>query len=161
MHRLQRTITLPIQISEAWDFFSSPENLKTITPPYMGFKIRSGSAEKMYPGQIITYTVTPILGIPMTWVTEIKNVEEHKMFVDEQRFGPYALWHHKHFFKEVEGGVEMTDIVDYKVPLGALGRLIEPWVVRPKLEEIFNFRTAKLQDLFPTGIAHSILKKAS
>ena len=124
----------------------------------MGFDIRSGLSPKMYSGQIITYTVKPLLNIPMTWVTEIKHVKENEMFVDEQRFGPYALWHHKHFFRKIPGGVHMTDIVDYKVPMGPIGRWLEPWLVRPKLKEIFDYRTEKLQELFGTmETTHSIV----
>jgi len=150
MHQLKREIELPIGIEEAWDFFSSPKNLKVITPPRMGFHIKSELPERMYSGQIITYTVTPLLGIPMTWVTEIKHVQHQRLFVDEQRFGPYALWHHKHFFTPIEGGVHMTDIVDYKIPLGYFGKLMDPILVRPQLKDIFDFRTKKLEELFGT-----------
>lgn len=135
-------------MEEAWEFLSEPRNLKTITPDYMGFNILSGADRPMYPGQIIQYIVTPVLGIKTKWVTEITHVKEGSYFVDEQRFGPYSLWHHKHFIKEVEGGVEMEDIIDYKVPLGFLGRLFHPILVKPKLEEIFNYRTQKLNELF-------------
>ena len=106
---LKRVQRLPITLDAAWDFFSSPRNLKEITPAYMKFKVLSNSeSEKMFAGQIITYTVSPILGIPLFWMTEITHVKDKEYFVDEQRFGPYALWHHKHFFKEIPGGVEMT-----------------------------------------------------
>jgi ligand-binding SRPBCC domain-containing protein len=139
---------LPISVEQAWDFLSSPANLKTITPDYMGFNILSGADRPMYPGQIIQYIVTPVLGIKTKWVTEITHVKDHEYFVDEQRFGPYALWHHKHFIKEIEGGVEMEDIIDYKVPMGFLGQLVHPILVKPKLEEIFSYRTKKLEALF-------------
>ena len=139
---------LPISLDEAWEFLSNPKNLKTITPPYMGFKTLSGDDREMFAGQIIQYIVTPVLGIPMKWVTEITHVQDKKYFVDEQRFGPYALWHHKHFLKEIPGGVEMEDIVDYKVPMGILGQLVHPFLVAPKLKEIFDFRTKKLIELF-------------
>ena len=139
---------LPISLEEAWEFLSNPKNLKTITPPYMGFKTLSGDDRDMFAGQIIQYIVTPVLGIPMKWVTEITHVQDKKYFVDEQRFGPYALWHHKHFLKEIPGGVEMEDIVDYKVPMGILGQLVQPFLVAPKLKEIFDFRTKKLIELF-------------
>ena len=102
----------------------------------------------MFPGQIIEYIVTPVLGIKTKWVTEITHVQESKYFVDEQRFGPYALWHHKHFVKEIEGGVEMEDIVHYKLPLGFIGELAHPFLVKPKLDEIFSYRTKKLEELF-------------
>ena len=139
---------LPITLDEAWDFFSDPMNLNTITPDDMGFKTLSGADRKMYPGQIIQYIVTPLLNIPLKWVTEITHVDHKKFFVDEQRFGPYALWHHKHFFKEVPGGVEMEDIVDYKLPMGMLGQLVHPILVKPRLHQIFDYRRKKLIELF-------------
>lgn len=148
IYRLQTKQNLPISLEEAWDFLSSPKNLKTITPDYMGFDILSGADRAMYPGQIIQYIVTPVLGIPTKWVTEITHIQDKKYFVDEQRFGPYSLWHHKHFLKEIPGGVEMEDIVDYKIPMGFLGQLVHPILVKPKLNEIFNYRQKKLIELF-------------
>jgi ligand-binding SRPBCC domain-containing protein len=139
---------LPISIDTAWEFLSNPANLKKITPEYMGFIIESGADRPMYAGQIIQYIVTPLFGVKTKWVTEITHVEHKKYFVDEQRFGPYALWHHKHFIKEIPGGVEMEDVIHYKVPLGILGQLAHPFLVKPKLEEIFNFRQKKLIELF-------------
>lgn len=145
MHRRQK---VPISPEKAWDFLADPANLKTITPDYMGFNILSGDDRKMFAGQIIQYIVTPIAGIKMKWVTEITHVNEGKYFVDEQRFGPYKLWHHKHFINPIEGGTEMEDIVDYKVPMGYLGQAAHPFLVRPKLEEIFEYRQKKLTELF-------------
>ena len=139
---------IPITLDEAWDFLSNPKNLKIITPEYMGFNIISGAERKMYAGQIIQYVVTPILGIKAKWVSEITQVVDKEYFIDEQRFGPYAFWHHKHFVKEIEGGVEMEDIIDYKVPMGILGQLVHPFLVKPKLEEIFEYRRKKLIELF-------------
>lgn len=148
IYRLETIQNLPISQSEAWDFLSDPKNLKRITPDYMGFKIVSGAAERMFAGQIIQYFVTPLLNIPTTWVTEITHVEEGNYFVDEQRFGPYDLWHHKHFIKPIEKGVEMIDIVDYKIPFGVLGRIAHPLIVAPKLKEIFEYRKKALIELF-------------
>ncbi|MTE27572.1 SRPBCC family protein [Winogradskyella ouciana] len=148
IYTLHKKQNLPITVNEAWDFLSDPKNLKVITPDYMGFNILSGADRPMFPGQIIQYIVTPVMGIKTKWVTEITHVMDKKYFVDEQRFGPYALWHHKHFIKEIEGGVEMEDIIDYKVPLGILGQMVHPFLVKPKLEEIFNYRTEKLEALF-------------
>lgn len=145
LHRKQK---LPISIEKAWDFLADPKNLKTITPDYMGFDILSGADRKMYEGQLIQYIVTPIAGIKMKWVTEITHIKEGEYFVDEQRFGPYKLWHHKHFLKEIEGGVEMEDKLDYKLPFGYLGQLTQPFLVKPKLEEIFAYRQKKLIELF-------------
>lgn len=148
IYTLHKKQNLPISIDDAWNFLSNPENLKTITPDYMGFNILSGAEKTMYPGQIIQYIVTPILGIKTKWVTEITHVVDKQYFVDEQRYGPYALWHHKHFLKSIEGGVEMEDIIDYKLPFGWIGQLVQPFLVKPKLEEIFSYRQKKLIELF-------------
>ena len=134
LYRLETVQNLPISQKEAWDFLSDPKNLKRITPEYMGFEILSGASDKMYAGQIIQYIVTPVMSIPTKWVTEITHVDEGKYFVDEQRFGPYALWHHKHFIKPIHKGVEMIDIIDYKIPFGILGQLVHPIIVAPKLK---------------------------
>lgn len=148
IYRLHKKQKLPITVEKAWEFLSDPKNLKTITPDYMGFHILSGADRPMYAGQIIQYIVTPVLGIKTKWVTEITHVIDKHYFVDEQRFGPYSLWHHKHFIKEIEGGVEMEDIIDYKIPLGILGQAMHPILVQPKLNEIFDYRQKKLVELF-------------
>lgn len=148
LYTLHTSQKLPISVKEAWDFLSSPANLKTITPDYMGFDIISGGDQPMFPGQIIQYVVTPFAGIKTKWVTEITHVQKPEYFVDEQRFGPYALWHHKHFIREIDGGVEMEDVVDYKLPFGILGRLAHRPLVAPKLKEIFQYRKEKLTELF-------------
>jgi ligand-binding SRPBCC domain-containing protein len=148
LYTLHKKQKLPISVKQAWDFLSNPKNLKIITPDYMGFDILSGADRPMFAGQMIQYIVTPVLGIKTKWVTEITHVSDKHYFVDEQRFGPYALWHHKHFIKEIEDGVEMEDIIDYKLPFGILGQLVHPILVRPKLDEIFNYRTKKLEELF-------------
>jgi ligand-binding SRPBCC domain-containing protein len=151
-YRLERSQKLNISLEKAWEFFSSPKNLKQITPEYMGFDITLKTEEKMYPGQIITYIVKPVMGIPLKWMTEITHVKDKVYFVDEQRFGPYSLWHHKHFFKEISEGIEMIDIVDYKIPFGWLGSIAHYFFIRKKLEEIFNYRYTKLNKLFNESI---------
>ncbi len=148
MYQLKRIQKLPISVAKAWDFFSSPKNLATITPDELGFKIKSELPEKMYPGMFIQYTVKPLLGIPMTWVTEIMQVNEPHFFIDEQRVGPYAIWHHQHFFKEIPGGVEMTDIVDYRLPFAPFGNFMQPLLIKGKLNQIFEYRNAKMIELF-------------
>ncbi|MDC3259367.1 SRPBCC family protein [Flavobacteriaceae bacterium] len=148
IYRLETVQKLPISQKEAWDFLSDPKNLKRITPDYMGFEILSGAADEMYAGQIIQYLVTPVMNIPTKWVTEITHVDEGNYFVDEQRFGPYSLWHHKHFLKPIPNGVEMVDIIDYKIPLGILGQLVHPILVAPKLKEIFEYRKQALIELY-------------
>lgn len=148
MYTLKSIQQLPIGIDEAWDFFSDPKNLNNITPDSMKFETLSGDERKMFAGQIIHYKIFPFSGYTTEWVTEITHVKEKEYFVDEQRSGPYKFWHHKHFFREIEGGVEIEDIVHYKLPLGFIGRLFHPILVKPKLKEIFDFRKQKLTDLF-------------
>jgi ligand-binding SRPBCC domain-containing protein len=140
---------LPITLEKAWEFFSRPDNLKDITPSNLGFKILSKyHGETMYPGQIIEYIVKPIAGIPLYWMTEITHVSDGKYFVDEQRFGPYVMWHHQHHFKAVPGGVEMTDIVHYKLPLWFLGDIAYTLFVKKQIQGIFDFRFKKAEELF-------------
>jgi ligand-binding SRPBCC domain-containing protein len=148
MYQLKRTQFVKTDLQTCWDFFSSPKNLKEITPDYMGFDVLVELPEKMYEGLMIEYTVRPLLGIPMKWITEIKYVHDKQFFVDEQRKGPYKIWHHEHHFKEVEGGVEMTDIVSYEIPLGILGRIAHPIIVKKKLEEIFDYRFKRVDEIF-------------
>tara|TARA_B100000900_G_scaffold82042_1_gene66269 strand:- start:36836 stop:37324 length:489 start_codon:yes stop_codon:yes gene_type:complete len=148
LYQIKTSQKLPITIEKAWNFLSNPKNLTEITPAYMNFRILSGADKKIFPGQIIQYKVSPILGLNLKWVTEITHVVDKEYFVDEQRFGPYSLWHHKHFIKEIDGGIEMVDIVDYKLPFGILGQLAHPIFVKNKLKQIFQFRENKLNQLF-------------
>jgi ligand-binding SRPBCC domain-containing protein len=138
-------------IEEVWDFISSPQNLKKITPQNMGFDIRTPNLpDKIYEGMIVSYTVRPLLGIPTTWVTEITHIRDKSYFVDEQRIGPYKLWHHQHIIVPVENGVLMKDIVSYQPPFGWLGSIANALVIRNKLNEIFDFRTQALEKIFPS-----------
>ncbi len=141
---------LPMSIQQAWEFISSPYNLETITPEDMKFEITNGilKTDKMYAGQVICYKLTPLLNIKMEWVTEITHVENLHYFVDEQRFGPYAFWHHQHILTEIDGGVLMEDIVHYKLPLGILGSIAHWLFVKNKLKNIFEFRYQKMEELF-------------
>lgn len=149
LYTFQTKQFIPSELETVWDFISSPKNLKEITPAYMGFDIVSESpVDKMYAGIIIAYKVSPMFGIKMNWVTEITHVEDKQYFVDEQRFGPYTFWHHKHFIKAVDGGVEMTDILHYKVPFGWIGDMVNTLIIRNKLKEIFDFRFKKLDEIF-------------
>ena len=147
--QFKRTQTINRPITEIWDFISSPNNLKTITPDYMGFDITSESPEKMYEGLIISYKVSPMLGIKTTWVTEITHIKEHEYFVDEQRVGPYKIWHHQHHLEKTENGTLMTDIVSYQPPFGLLGDIANSIIIKSKLNEIFNYRTKVLEELYP------------
>jgi ligand-binding SRPBCC domain-containing protein len=152
IYTIERTQFLPIDIQKAWSFFSSPKNLNIITPPKMDFNIISitGGA-KMYAGQIIKYKVNIFPLIPTTWVTEITHVNEPNYFVDEQLIGPYILWHHQHHFRETNGGVELTDIVNYAIPFGLIGRLANATFVNGQVNAIFDFRFKKLESMFSLG----------
>lgn len=153
LHTLKTTQILKSDMDTVWEFMSSPKNLARITPDYMGFQILSDEEDlkEMYSGQLIEYCVTPVLGIKMHWVTEITHVQDKHYFVDEQRFGPYALWHHKHFLKEVPEGIEMTDIIHYKIPFGFIGRIANTLFIKKKVKEIFDHRYSILEELFNHG----------
>ena len=148
-HSIKTVQKIPVSLEDAWIFFSSYANLQKITPANMGFKVISKHhREKMYPGQEIEYKVRPILNIPIYWMTEITHVGELKYFIDVQRKGPYSLWHHQHHFKEIEGGVEMTDIVHYKNPFGFIGEAANSLFVKSQLKKIFEYRFNKIEELF-------------
>ena len=142
---------LDTDIKSVWEFASSPKNLKKITPAYMLFNITSEIEDKMYLGMIISYKVAPILKLKLNWVTEIKHVVENKFFVDEQRIGPYALWHHQHLFEVVDKKVRMTDIVTYKPPFGFIGRLANTLFIEKQIKSIFEYRKIKMNEIFNTN----------
>lgn len=146
---LYRTQVLPINLREAWDFFSNPMNLQEITPTDMRFEVLTKLPEAVYPGLILHYLVGVLPFLKLEWVTEITVVREPEYFVDEQRMGPYRLWHHEHRFRPVPGGVEMEDRVHYALPFGALGRWAAGRWVDRKLERIFDFRRHVLAAKFP------------
>ena len=149
LYHLHRTQKLPINLEEAWDFFSSPKNLAKITPDDMGFEITSDyQEEEIYAGKLISYNITPLFGIPMKWLTEITHTRKPFYFVDEQRSGPYALWHHEHHFREIENGVEMTDRLFYQMPLGMLGSFVHTLIVKKRIEYIFDYRYSILEQLY-------------
>jgi ligand-binding SRPBCC domain-containing protein len=148
VYTLKTVQNLKISLDEAWSFFSDPNNLKKITPNHLGFHITNDIPDKMHPGMLITYKLSPIKGFPVTWVTEITQVSEPNYFIDNQRFGPYSMWHHQHFFKEIEGGVEMIDLIHYVVPFGILGQIANSLFVRRQLNGIFAYRKKVLKELF-------------
>ena len=148
-YQLHQEQVLKTSLEEIWDFISSPENLKQITPPHMLFEITSRSREgKIYPGMIISYKVKPLPYFKTTWVTEITQVENKVFFVDEQRIGPYKMWHHEHWLEATADGVKMTDIITYQPPLGILGTVANHLVIRKKLDEIFASRKGSLLEIF-------------
>lgn len=149
INQLFREQKIPATIQQVWDFIATPSNLQNITPRYMGFEITTPNLpDKMYPGMIIAYKVSPVPGIKMNWVTEITHIKEKAYFVDEQRSGPYKLWHHEHKIAPVDGGVLMTDLVSYQPPFGFLGTLANRFFISKKLDEIFEFREKKLTEIF-------------
>jgi len=148
VYKLHYVTRLPIRITEAWEFFSSPGNLPLITPPSMRFEVISEVPPKIYGGMVALYRLRPMFGIPVQWMTVITNVDEPRLFVDEQRFGPYKLWHHEHFFREVQGGVEVEDLVYYALHFGVLSRLVNRLLVSKELARVFEFRRKALHDRF-------------
>lgn len=147
LYHLKREQTIKADLETVWEFFSSPANLANITPDYMNFTVTSEPEDHIYPGQVITYKVSPLLGIPLNWMTEITHVEHLKMFVDEQRKGPYKIWHHQHLFTETEGGVLMKDIVHYELPMWILGDFAHVLFIRKQLNDIFNYRKKVITEL--------------
>ncbi|MET0463670.1 MAG: SRPBCC family protein [Chitinophagaceae bacterium] len=140
---------IPAELDELWSFFSDPANLAKITPPSMDFRVTSvHHSESIYAGQVIEYRVKPLLGISVYWMTEITHVKAGEYFVDEQRKGPYSLWHHQHHFRKIEGGVEMTDIVHYRIPFGMIGKLADKLFVKNKLKGIFEYRREVIEKMF-------------
>lgn len=152
MYQLKRTQFINADLQTCWNYFSSPANLRVITPNYIDFKVHTIVPENLYEGLIIRYTIRPILGIPLNWISEIKIIREGNYFIDEQRRGPYGMWHHEHHFKEVEGGVEMTDLISYCMPFGFVGRFFHRLFIRKQLESIFDYRARKVDELFNTSV---------
>ena len=148
-YQLKQTQILPAGIDRIWPFMAAPKNLKKITPDYMGFDITSQNLpDKMYPGMIISYKVSPLFNLEMDWVTEITHIQHQQYFVDEQRIGPYSLWHHQHHFTETDEGIKMDDIVTYSPPFGLLGAAANHLIIRNKLKEIFDYRRTALERKF-------------
>ena len=153
IHHLKQEQFLPINLSEAWHFFSNPRNLEDITPPTLKFQILKVSLDKtIYEGQIIHYKIRILPFVWVHWLTEITKVKDHVFFIDDQRIGPYLFWHHQHHFREVEGGVEMQDAVTYALPFGWLGDLVHRFFVKPQLQEIFSHRRRVLANRFKGDI---------
>lgn len=149
VHTIHSSQILRSSMERAWDFFSDPRNLAKITPPELDFKILTELPDRIHPGMMIEYRVRPLLGIPVRWLTEITHVEPGKYFVDEQRIGPYRIWHHEHHFRQLDDGqIEMTDRVTYVLPFSPLSDLIHPFLVRPQLAKIFAYREKAVNELF-------------
>lgn len=149
LYSLAREQVVKAPLSVTWKYFSNPHNLKHITPPELGFNVMTPDLpDEIYPGLHIEYRVSPLLKIPLTWVTEISHVEKEVMFADEQRIGPYRIWSHKHFFRKEGKFTHMTDRVDYALPAIPLQGLVHKLIVKGKLEEIFAFRKLAVERIF-------------
>jgi ligand-binding SRPBCC domain-containing protein len=149
MYQLRRQQLVRTDLQTCWEFFSAPQNLAVIMPDYMRFRVLTEQPPAIYEGLMIAYKVSPVLGIPLKWITEIKTVRDKTFFVDEQRKGPYRMWHHEHHFQEVDGGVLMTDIVSYMLPYGFIGKLAHWLFVKRQLEAIFEYRYKIIESRFP------------
>lgn len=148
-YQFKRTQTIDASIDEIWEFIANPENLKHITPESMGFDITSEDLpQMMYAGMIISYRVSPLLGIPTNWVTEITHMKPGQYFVDEQRVGPYKMWHHQHMLEPSDNGVEMTDVITYQPPLGIIGSIANRLFIQRKLNQIFDYRSRMIDAVF-------------
>lgn len=153
LYTLEQRRVIPATLDEVWAFFSDPHNLARLTPPALNLVVPADTPHEIHGGMIITYRIRAIAGLPMTWVTEISQVDAGRLFVDELRFGPYRFWHHQHHFREVAGGVEVRDLVHYAMPLGPLGGLVHALMVKAQLREIFAFRAQAIERLFgPDGM---------
>lgn len=149
IHTLSSNLIIKGDLGRVWSFFSDPRNLATITPKEMGFEVLSALPPEIHGGMMIEYRVRPLAGIALTWLTEITHLEIGRYFVDEQRLGPYALWHHEHHFRDLgNGSVEMKDLVTYVPPWGFLGEMVHPLLIRPALEKIFTFRKKAILGVF-------------
>jgi ligand-binding SRPBCC domain-containing protein len=149
VYTLKRSQVVHATIGECWAFFSNPANLSKITPASLYFRVLSDTPDKIYAGLMIQYQVKPLMGVPVTWVTEITHVREPEYFSDEQRVGPYAMWHHEHFFKQLDGGrVEIRDMVHYALPFSFLGSIAHELLVKGQLERIFRHREKVVAELF-------------
>ncbi|MEP7279274.1 MAG: SRPBCC family protein [Bacteroidota bacterium] len=149
VYSLKTVQQIPANLTAVWSFFSNPANLKKITPPHLHFTVLSKyGSEPIYAGQLIEYTIRPMLRLPLYWMTEITHLKDQQYFIDEQRYGPYSLWHHQHHFKPLEKGVEMTDIVHYKIPFWLLGDIANTLFVRKQLQQIFAYRYQKTVEAF-------------
>lgn len=149
IHVLRHTQIIPAPLVDSWNFFSNPRNLEKITPPELGLTVRHELPPEIYPGQMIEYRVRPLFGVPMTWLTEITHVEPSRYFVDEQRIGPYRLWHHEHHFRALDDGrTEMRDIIHYALKGSPFTEIAHGFLVEPALRRIFEHRERVVADVF-------------
>jgi ligand-binding SRPBCC domain-containing protein len=148
LHTLERSQVIRASLADAWQFFSDPHNLARLTPPELNLVVPADTLHSIHPGMIIAYRIRALAGIPASWVTEITHVTDRRMFVDEQRFGPYRFWHHQHHFHETDAGTEVRDLVHYSLPFGSLGRMMHAMVIQARLKGIFDYRLDAIRTAF-------------
>ena len=153
---LRREQVIPADIDRVWAFFATPRNLDELTPPDLKFRIVSAVPAEMHAGLLIEYRISPLPGVWLRWLTEIRHIRTGRYFVDEQRIGPYRLWYHEHHFEPVPGGTKMTDRVNYVVGWGPAGWLAEKLCARRQLEHIFDFRARKVAEIFGREAARGV-----
>ena len=146
-YQLDREQWLPRPLDEVYLFFSRPENLQVITPPWIDFRMVE-APQILAAGSLIRYHLR-WRGIPIRWTTEISEWNPPDGFVDREVSGPYALWNHEHWFTACEGGTTMRDRVTYALPFGWVGRLAHASLVRRDVERMFDFRAESMRRLFP------------
>jgi ligand-binding SRPBCC domain-containing protein len=142
--RFLTELWLPRPRTEVFAFFADAHNLQVLTPPWLNFEILTPRPIAMRTGTLIEYKLR-LRGIPIRWRTEITDWQPPLSFVDEQQYGPYQQWIHRHWFEEKDGGTLCHDKVRYAV-LG--GAFVNKFFVRRDVEKIFEFRREKLQELF-------------
>ena len=147
IYKLKREVTIPAPVENVFSFFSAAENLNLITPPWLYFKILTPLPIKMEKNTLIDYSIK-LLGLRMTWKTEIMIWQPPHKFIDRQIEGPYRVWEHTHQFEKKAEGTQMTDIVRYAVPGFVLSPLIHYLFVRPRLDKIFAYRKQRMLELF-------------
>lgn len=148
VHRLEQTQLVPASLPRVFEFFAAAENLERLSPDFLSFKIRTPLPIELKSGQLIEYRIK-LAGFPMRWLTEIREWVPEQRFIDVQLRGPYRTWHHLHEFREVSGGTEMHDVVDYELPLGPLGDVVHALAVRSTLSRIFAYRRSAVERAFP------------
>lgn len=151
-YTLRRSTFVPADLDHVFGIFKDPHNLESFTPPWLSFGILSTSDEVVREGTRIRYRLS-LAGLPISWESRITEYEELSHFADEQLRGPYRRWYHRHTFRAVSGGVEMTDDVEYALPFGPLGRLVHWLIVRHQLRAIFDYRTKVMTEMFGGALA--------
>ncbi len=146
MYTLHRRHWVPIPLADTFAFFARPENLARITPPWLGFRMRTAEPVTMAEGLLLDYIIR-VLGIPLRWRSRIIEYNPPHGFRDVQVIGPYRRWDHRHRFWAETDGTVVEDRVEYALPFGLLGRLAHGLFVRRQLAAIFDYRHRQIEVL--------------